>query len=60
MLAADRLRMTDLFDAVPTRAIGVEEFADSDAECRSLCNLNTPEEYDAALRALDLPPRGSH
>jgi molybdopterin-guanine dinucleotide biosynthesis protein A len=60
MLAAGRLRMMDLFDAVPTRVIEPEELVDIDAEFRSLCNLNTPDEYEAALRALDLPPRGAH
>ncbi len=55
MLAANRLRMTDLFDLVTTRTIGAEELIDADPELASLRNLNTPEEYEAALRELDTP-----
>ncbi|HEY1188797.1 MAG TPA: hypothetical protein VGE74_14175 [Gemmata sp.] len=50
MLAANQLRMTDLFTRVPTRALTAEELSDSDPELRSLRNLNTPEEYAVALR----------
>jgi molybdopterin-guanine dinucleotide biosynthesis protein A len=55
MLAAGRLRTTDLFAAVPTRVIGPEELADIDPEFRSLRNLNTPDEYEAALQAFARP-----
>jgi molybdopterin-guanine dinucleotide biosynthesis protein A len=51
MLAAGRLRTIDLFDAVPTRVIESAELADIDPEFRSLSNLNTPDEYEAALQA---------
>ena len=57
-LAAKRFRMTELFDAVPTRFIEADEFADLDPEFRSLRNVNTPDEYELALRELD-PPRSS-
>lgn len=50
MLAADRLRVTDLFDRVTTRIIEPAELADIDPELQSLRNVNTPEEYEAALR----------
>ena len=56
MLAGGQLRVTDLFDRVPTRAIGPEELADADAELDSLRNLNTPAEYEAALRRLASDP----
>ena len=51
MLAAGRLRMTDLFALVPTRVIGSDELRGADLELLSLCNLNTSDEYEAALRA---------
>jgi molybdopterin-guanine dinucleotide biosynthesis protein A len=56
MLAANRLRMTDLFDAIPTRVIEASELADVDPRLDSLRNVNTLDEYEAALRELD-PPR---
>jgi molybdopterin-guanine dinucleotide biosynthesis protein A len=52
LLAADRLRPVFLFDAVPTRIIEPHELPDTD----SLRNLNTPEDYAAALR--DAQPPG--
>ncbi|QJW94994.1 molybdenum cofactor guanylyltransferase [Frigoriglobus tundricola] len=52
MLAARRLRMTDLFDRVPTRVIGPDELSDADPELVSLLNVNTPEEYEAARKSL--------
>jgi molybdopterin-guanine dinucleotide biosynthesis protein A len=52
LLAADRLRPVFLFDAVPTRVVGPHELADVDPAFQSLRNLNTPEDYEAALRAV--------
>jgi molybdopterin-guanine dinucleotide biosynthesis protein A len=49
LLAADRLRPVFLFERVPTRMIEPGEFVDVDPAFRSLRNLNTPEEYAAAL-----------
>jgi molybdopterin-guanine dinucleotide biosynthesis protein A len=51
MLAANQLRLLDLFDRVPTRVIDAAELADLDA----LRNVNTPEEYVAALAAIATP-----
>jgi molybdenum cofactor guanylyltransferase len=48
MLAENRLRLRDLFDAVSTRFLGVELFE----EVESLRNVNTPAEYELALRRL--------
>lgn len=53
MLAANELRMTDLVARVPVCLIQTAWFADIDPELKSLRNLNTPEEYAAALRELD-------
>ena len=55
MLAADRLRMTDLLDAITTVVIDAENLAGIDPDLRSLRNVNTPDEYAAALRELNLP-----
>jgi molybdopterin-guanine dinucleotide biosynthesis protein A len=53
LLAADRLRLTGLCDAVPTRFIEAADLADIDPAFRSLRNVNAPDEYAAALRELD-------
>jgi molybdopterin-guanine dinucleotide biosynthesis protein A len=50
LLAEDRLRPAFLFEQVPTRVVGPEELADVDPTFQTLRNLNTPEEYEAALR----------
>jgi molybdenum cofactor guanylyltransferase len=58
LLAADYLRPVFLFDVVPTRVIEAHELADIDPDFRSLRNLNTPDEYEAALRELAAGPPG--
>jgi molybdenum cofactor guanylyltransferase len=50
LLAADRLRPVFLFDEVPTRIVEAAELADVDPTFQSLRNLNTPEDYQAALQ----------
>ena len=52
LLAEDRLRMSFLFDAVPTRVVEADELADVDPTFQTLRNLNTPDEYEEALREL--------
>jgi molybdopterin-guanine dinucleotide biosynthesis protein A len=52
LLAANQLRMTDLFATLPTRVIDPNELADVDPEFESINNLNTWGEYDAALQLL--------
>lgn len=52
LLAADRRRASFLFDEVPTRVVEAAELADIDPTFQSFRNLNTPEEYQAALREL--------
>ena len=49
LLAADRLRPAFLFDRVRTRRIAAEELVDVDPDLQSLANLNTPDDYRAAL-----------
>ncbi len=50
LLAEGRLRPFFLFEAVPTRVVEPAELADVDPALESLRNLNTPEDYEAALR----------
>jgi len=53
LLAENRLRPFFLFEAVPTRVVEAAELADVDPTFQTLRNLNTPEEYEAALRMID-------
>jgi molybdopterin-guanine dinucleotide biosynthesis protein A len=50
LLAADRLRVTDLFALVNTRLIDEASLREIDPELTSVRNMNTPDEYQAALR----------
>ena len=52
LLEENRLRPVFLFDAVPTRVVEAAELADVDPAFQTLRNLNTPQEYVAALQAL--------
>jgi molybdopterin-guanine dinucleotide biosynthesis protein A len=56
LLAADRLRPIFLFDTVPARRVTPEEMRLVDPELRTLRNLNTPEDYRAALVDAGIPP----
>lgn len=56
LLTAGRLRPVFLFGAVPTRVIEPPELTDVDPAFDSLRNLNTPDDYQAALRELSAPP----
>jgi molybdopterin-guanine dinucleotide biosynthesis protein A len=49
LLAGDRLRPVFLFDAVRTRRVKPEEMIVVDPQLTTLRNLNTPEDYRAAL-----------
>jgi molybdenum cofactor guanylyltransferase len=50
LLAEDRLRPFFLFEAVPTRVVEAHELAEVDPTLQTLRNLNTPDDYEAALR----------
>ena len=50
LLAENRLRPVFLFDKVSTRIVSEADLADVDPTLQSLRNLNTPEEYQAALQ----------
>jgi molybdenum cofactor guanylyltransferase len=49
LLAHDRLRPVFLYDRVDTRRVRPEEIT-ADPDLRTLRNLNTPADYEAALR----------
>jgi len=49
LLAADRLRPFFLVEAVRSRIVWEDELRDVDPTLRTLRNLNTPEDYTAAL-----------
>jgi molybdopterin-guanine dinucleotide biosynthesis protein A len=53
LLHDGRLRPVYLFDAVSTRVAEQSDFMDVDPEFRTLCNLNAPEDYEAACRTLE-------
>jgi molybdopterin-guanine dinucleotide biosynthesis protein A len=50
LLVENQMRPFFLFAAVPTRIMQASELADVDPTYQSVRNLNTPEEYEAALR----------
>jgi len=52
LLTQDRLRPAFLFDMVPTRIVEAAELVDVDPTFQSLRNLNTPADYEEALRDL--------
>jgi molybdenum cofactor guanylyltransferase len=54
LLGADRLRPVFLFDAVRTRRVKPEEMRTVDPDLKTLRNLNTPEDYRAALADAEL------
>jgi molybdopterin-guanine dinucleotide biosynthesis protein A len=52
LLTEGTLRLTTLLELLPTRAIAPEELKLVDPELDSLRNINTPQEYEAALKSL--------
>lgn len=56
LLAEDRLRLSALIEVVPTLIVEASELEAVDSTFQSLRNINTWEEYEAALREGN-PPR---
>lgn len=54
LLELDKLRPVFLFDAVRTRRVRPEEMTSVDPQLRTLRNLNTRDDYRAALKEADL------
>jgi molybdenum cofactor guanylyltransferase len=52
LLATGQLRIGSLFDRCRTRVVDAAEFAEADPDLRSLCNVNSREEYEMALKEL--------
>src|SRR5262249_32163463 len=52
LLSEDRLRPFFLFETVPTPVVEAADLADVDPGLQTLRNLNTPEDYEAALREM--------
>jgi len=50
LLAENRLRPVFLFEAVLTRLVQSAELLDIDPNLESLRNLNTPQDYEEAIR----------
>ena len=50
LLNDNHLRLTSLFDAAPTRIVPAEELRNVDPMLETLRNLNTPEDYEKAVR----------
>jgi molybdopterin-guanine dinucleotide biosynthesis protein A len=50
LLAVDRLRPVFLMETVSTRVVLADELREIDPQLGTLRNLNTPEDYEAALR----------
>ena len=50
LLEENRLTTAFLLDQVPTRIVTESELADVDGTLQSLRNLNSPEDYEAAVR----------
>ncbi len=55
MVAAGQRRMLELCAAIRCRRLPPEAWGDVDPDGRSLYNVNTPDEYAAALRLAGLP-----
>jgi molybdopterin-guanine dinucleotide biosynthesis protein A len=53
LLTEGRMRPVFLFESLSTRVVEAEELRDVDPALQSLRNLNTPEEYEAALRGTE-------
>jgi molybdenum cofactor guanylyltransferase len=53
LLAENRLRPVFLFETSSTRFVQSHELTDVDPDFRSLRNLNTPEDYEKAVRDLE-------
>ncbi|QEH34801.1 putative molybdenum cofactor guanylyltransferase [Aquisphaera giovannonii] len=58
LLREDRRRLLDLMDAIPTRVVSEDELRPVDPRLGTIRNLNTPEDYLAALAAAGFDAAG--
>jgi molybdenum cofactor guanylyltransferase len=59
LLDENRLRPVFLFESLSTRIVEAAELADVDPTFQSLRNLNTPEEYEGALREAEFTTKNT-
>jgi molybdenum cofactor guanylyltransferase len=52
LLAEGQMRLASLLDLVPTRFVTEQELMQVDPDLQTLRNLNTPQDYEAALQSL--------
>jgi molybdopterin-guanine dinucleotide biosynthesis protein A len=57
LLAEDQLRVSHLFNRVRTRRVPTSEMTGVDPELQTLRNLNTREDYEAAIATAGYQPR---
>ena len=57
LIAADQLRVSHLFQRLNTRRVPTSEMTGVDPHLQTLRNLNTKEDYEAALAAAGYQPR---
>lgn len=50
LLAEDRLRLVYLMEAIKTRLVSADELREVDSDLSTLRNLNTPQDYEQALK----------
>ncbi|HEX4150490.1 MAG TPA: molybdenum cofactor guanylyltransferase [Pirellulales bacterium] len=58
LLERERRGLVDLLDRIDTRAIAADELTSVDPQLQSLRNLNTPDDYLAALAEAGFEPSG--
>jgi molybdenum cofactor guanylyltransferase len=58
LIRANRLRPVFLTESMSTNFLSEADLVGADPHLKSLRNLNTPEEYEAALRAVGYAPAG--
>jgi molybdopterin-guanine dinucleotide biosynthesis protein A len=57
MLGEGRRRLSELAERLNTLRVEVEAMREVDPALETLRNLNTPEDYEQALRSLGLTPK---
>lgn len=58
LLTSGQLCPLLLFDLVPTRRVEAKELVDCDPDLQSLCNVNSPGDYQRALAVAGFAPQG--
>jgi molybdopterin-guanine dinucleotide biosynthesis protein A len=56
LLATNRFRLIDLIEALPARIVVAKDLIEVDPTMQSLRNINTPQDYEVALRDAGFKP----